>query len=62
LSERKKIKLSELQKKAWDGPRCRKCGCRDFRTTYTRHKEFGTVRKKICRHCGEPIRTVEKMI
>jgi len=44
-----------------DGLLCRRCGCRHFRTIYTRPGAFGSVRRRReCRHCGLRITTVER--
>lgn len=39
---------------------CRKCGCREFRTIYTRRIPGGIRRARQCRYCGLRRRTIEK--
>ena len=40
---------------------CRRCGCRHFRTVYTRRRAGGTIlRRRECRHCGLRITTIER--
>ena len=42
---------------------CQQCGCRHFRTYNTFQSPNGYVRRrKICRHCGTFISTVEKEV
>lgn len=39
---------------------CPQCGCQDFRTSHTRPWEAGGKRRrKVCRHCGWSVSTVE---
>jgi hypothetical protein len=40
---------------------CRACGCRDFRTIYTRPRGDSIVRRKRCRNCDRAISTREKI-
>jgi len=40
---------------------CRRCGCRDFRVEKTDRRPDGSIRRlRKCRHCGYPLRTVER--
>lgn len=43
------------------GIECRKCGCRDLRVIYTRHRPKRIVRRRECRHCGKRVTTFEKV-
>lgn len=43
------------------GLSCPKCGCRDLRAYYTRAKHDYILRKRICRHCGRPVITRERI-
>ena len=40
---------------------CHNCGCRDFRTIYTRRHGDAIVRRKRCRHCDRAISTRERI-
>lgn len=42
------------------GIACPRCGCRQLKTTHTRHVREGMIRRyKECRHCERKIVTVE---
>lgn len=43
------------------GLRCRKCGCGNFRVDYTRPKENSIMRRRLCRACGFPMLTYERV-
>lgn len=43
------------------GLECRDCGCRRFRTVYTKRRRNGTIqRRRECENCGRPMTTVER--
>lgn len=39
---------------------CRKCGCRDLRVKYTRHRDGSIMRRRVCRNCGRLVTTYER--
>jgi len=40
---------------------CTRCGCRHFRTLYTRpNPRGGVTRRRECRHCGKRLTTIER--
>jgi hypothetical protein len=41
---------------------CGQCGCRNFEVDYTRSREGGILRKRLCRHCRAPLMTIEKPV
>jgi hypothetical protein len=41
---------------AWSCPRC---GCRDWRVINSHLRGGERRRQRACRHCGEPLRTLE---
>ncbi len=43
------------------GLRCRKCGCGNFRVDYTRPKQNSIMRRRLCRACGFPMLTYERV-
>lgn len=46
------------------GLACPNCGCRDLRVIKTRHNIEGseTSRRRVCRHCGTRVTTMEMML
>jgi len=60
--ERKKIKLSEIQKRVFKGAGCPDCGCRMSSVNDTGEKDYGNLRWRECRNCGRKYRTVETTI
>lgn len=52
----KELALRAAGKDAWA---CRICGCRDWRVVNSHLREAGRVRQRVCRHCGEPLHTIE---
>lgn len=42
------------------GLKCPRCGCTDFRVSYTRRKQGAILRRRTCRHCGRQILTHER--
>jgi hypothetical protein len=58
--------LSEMQAASdsdgdMSGLRCRRCGCGNFRVDYTRPKENSIMRRRLCRACGFPMLTYERV-
>lgn len=44
------------------GLRCPNCNCRDLRVDYTRRRSHNRIiRRRVCRHCGRRISTVERI-
>ena len=41
------------------GLKCPKCGCRDFRTVKTVRLSGQVRRRRVCRYCGQAVRTKE---
>ncbi|MBN1513727.1 MAG: hypothetical protein JXB13_17050 [Phycisphaerae bacterium] len=42
------------------GIECPRCGCRHFYTTHTEPLRDGRIRRrKVCRHCGRKLLTLE---
>ncbi len=58
--DRPRIRLSTYASNPEVGLLCRKCGCRDFRTVYTRRIPNGIRRSRQCRQCGKRIITTER--
>ena len=57
---RKKVRLSELQRKMV-GFKCKSCGCTQLFVVYTRVLKSGGKRRiRECRECGARIITVER--
>lgn len=38
---------------------CPNCGCRDWRVVNSHERNGLRKRQRVCRHCGQPIRTLE---
>lgn len=60
-AEKVRPTAQELQAKATENPwACRSCGCCDWRVVRSQFEEgVGRKRERICRHCGEPMATIE---
>jgi len=43
------------------GIECPECGCRQFRTIYTRQRTRHIQRRRECRHCQKRITTSERI-
>ena len=50
-----------IEGKPATGLECPRCGCRDFRCTNTWRDEGRIRRRKVCRHCGTPVTTYERL-
>lgn len=61
-SENVRPSLSDLREETDDssGLECPKCGCHNFKVSYTRPKQGAIVRRRICRHCGGTLITWER--
>lgn len=63
FSPRKTLEQMRIEAIAEGGIRpwkCTSCGCTDFRVTNTKVTASGNrVRLRKCRHCGEPMSTLE---
>lgn len=58
--ERKTLRQMAIEASG-GGMACPNCGCRDTRVVKTRHNSDGseTSRRRVCRHCGNKITTIE---
>ena len=48
-------------RKETSGVQCPKCGCGHAPVYYTRQQLKRTIRKRICRHCGQRFTTTERV-
>lgn len=60
MDNRKKIDIPKLLAKGRDPWACRSCGCCHWEVSDSRHVAGGPRRRwRVCRNCGEPMRTLE---
>lgn len=44
------------------GLTCQACGCHNFRVDYTRQRQTGILRRRVCRGCGRFLVTIERPV
>lgn len=58
--KKKRLKLSEIQRRKARGLVCRNCGARHSFVVYTRPRRDGRIlRRRECRNCGQRMSTFE---
>jgi len=61
MTEKKRVRLSELQQQRRNDNGCKKCGCPSFEQVDAKAVNGQILRRYTCRACGEPFHTTENL-